>query len=257
MRQEWEKGCNFAYQSRFMPKASVSLLAALLTLCSCATQYDIAGNSSLDDVDGHMLYLRVAGSGMDSGECSIDSCKVVHGRFRFGGVVDSIVLAQVFVGNDAMLPVVIEDGELQISMGLAGPTVEGGQLNKRLYDFLKKLDRLQNELWEAENACIRAIRNDKSHFAEARERLKKRSAKLNRQIEEAEIDFVTDNFNNALGPGYYIMLCNRQLFPTMTEQLRRIADRAPRSFFSNPYINSYLQAAGYSPAKTRRRGAKR
>lgn len=137
MRQEWEKGCNFAYQSIFMPKASVSLLAALLTLCSCATQYDIAGNSSLDDVDGHMLYLRVAGSGMDRGECSIDSCKVVHGRFRFGGVVDSIVLAQVFVGNDAMLPVVIEDGELQISMGLAGPTVEGGQLNKRLYDFLK------------------------------------------------------------------------------------------------------------------------
>lgn len=230
---------------------------AILTLCSCAGQYDIAGSSSLEEVDGHMLYLRVTGDGIERQVCSIDSCQVVHGRFRFGGNVDSVVLAQICVGNEAMMPVVIEDGALEIKIDPMGQLVEGGQLNKRLYAYLHKRDRLENELWEAEQDCIRMLRHGKNMEPKAYSRLKKRASRLDEEITEAETQFVIDNFDNALGPGYFIMLCNQQIFPVMTEQLQFIADKAPSSFFLNPFIRNYLLMAGYDFKSSRPTRSKR
>lgn len=227
---------------KFSPLLHTLLL--LLTLCSCATQYDIAGNSSLDEVDGHMVYLRV-NNGMVGNAGSIDSCRVVHGRFRFGGAVDSVVMAQMYMGKDILMPIVIENGELQVTIDPMGQAVKGGALNKRLYDFLQKRDRLENEMWQAEHECIRALRSGRANLHEARAKLRVRTNKLARQIEEAESRFIAENYDNALGPGYYIMLCDQQIFPTMTEQLQRIADKAPMEFLMNPYINHYLHVAGY------------
>ncbi|MCQ2267195.1 MAG: DUF4369 domain-containing protein [Bacteroidaceae bacterium] len=221
------------------------LLSAAALLCGCATQYDIAGNSSIAEVDGHMLYLRVMGDGVERMSCSIDSCEVVHGRFSFGGEMDSVVMAQVYMGNELMMPIVLENGQLRVKLDPVGQTVEGGLLNKRLYNFLQKRDRLENQLWQAEQECIRALRSGKGNIVELHETLRRRAAKLNRQIEEAETRFVVDNYTNALGPGYYIMLCNQQIFPVMTEQLRHIADGAPDDFLNHPFINNYLRMAGY------------
>lgn len=244
--------------SMIMLRSLSLLLSAAALLCGCATQYDIAGNSSIAEVDGHMLYLRVAGDGVEQISCSIDSCKVVHGRFRFGGEMDSVVLAQVCLGNELMMPIVLENGSMQVSLDPVGQTVVGGELNKRLYNFLQKRDRLENQLWQAEQECIRALRSGKGNIVELHETLRRRAAKLNRQIEEAETRFVVDNYTNALGPGYYIMLCNQQIFPVMTEQLRRIADEAPDDFFHNPFINNYLHMAGYDfSQRPRRKPSKR
>lgn len=221
------------------------LLASAALLCGCGAQYDIAGNSSIAEVDGHMLYLRVAGDGVEQMNCPIDSCKVVHGRFRFGGEMDSVVLAQVFMGDELMMPIVIENGPLQVNLDPIGQTVVGGELNKRLYSFLQRRDRLENQLWQAEQECIRMLRSGKGDVVEAHETLRRRARKLNKQIEEAETRFVVDNYSNALGPGYYIMLCNQQIFPVMTKQLQHIADEAPDDFLLNPFIHNYLHMAGY------------
>lgn len=221
------------------------LISLILALTSCASQYDIAGRSTLDEVDGHMLYLCIAGDSVEHYICSIDSCQVEHGRFRFSGVVDSVVLAQVCIGKEMMLPIVLENGQLQMSINAVEQTVQGGQLNKRLYTFLQKRNRLENQLWQAEQECIRSMRMGNCSIKEAQERLRKRASRLNRQIEEAETQFVEDNYSNALGPGYFIMLCNQQIFPTMTEQLRQIVNNAPDAFFQNPYIINYLRMAGY------------
>ncbi len=228
-----------------MTKNIIHTITLLLTLCSCASQYDIAGKSSLEEVDGHMVYLRVVGGGDEVPICSIDSCRVVHGRFRFGGDIDSVVLAQVCVGKGLQMPIVLEREPVQISIDPIGQMVNGGQLNKRLYDFLQKRDRLENQLWQAEQECIRTLRTRRSSIVEAQEQLRKRAHKLNGQIEDAEVRFVADNYSNALGTGYFIMLCNQQIFPVMTEQLQRIVDKAPAAFIAHPYIRNYLIMADY------------
>lgn len=192
-----------------------------------------------------MTYLRVTGDGVDQPSCSIDSCRVVHGRFNFGGEMDSVVLAQVYLSNAMMVPVVLEKEPLLINIDPVGQEVRGGRLNERLYKFLQKRDRLENQLWQAEQECIKKLRNNKEDILSAHEELRKRSLKLNQQIEEAETRFVVDNYTNALGPGYFIMLCNQQIFPAMTKQLETIADGAPAEFLCHPYIHNYLIMAGY------------
>lgn len=229
----------------------VITLSSLLALTSCVGQYDIAGRSTLEDADGHMLYLRVSNNSADLATCEIDSCEIVHGRFSFGGDVDSVVMAQLCMGNEIMMPIVLENGQLRISIDPVGQVVQGGQLNRRLYDFLKKRDRMENELWQVEQECIRMMRKG-ANIADVHERMVKRTHRLNAQIEEAETRFVEENYNNALGPGYFIMLCNQQIFPVMTGQLQRIADGAPPSFLDHPFIANYLHMAGYNFNRPRR-----
>ena len=73
-------------------------LLLLLGLSACSSQYNIDGNSSLACLDGKKLYLRVPKTkGQSANGVNIDSCVVVHGRFSFGGTIDSIALAEIYV----------------------------------------------------------------------------------------------------------------------------------------------------------------
>ena len=96
----------------------------LLSLCglstSCTEQYNIAGSSSVPCLDGRMLYLRV-----NPDSCfretaitsvCVDSCKVVHGRFSFEGNVDSATMAMLYTGTDCVMPLVLENGNLNIQV---------------------------------------------------------------------------------------------------------------------------------------------
>ena len=100
------------------------LLISSLFLTSCTEQYNIAGNSTVPVLDGRMLYLKVTPNGVTSE--NIDSCKVIHGRFNFFGAVDSIVLAQVCMENENVMPIVLENGNLTISVDNLGQRVSGG-----------------------------------------------------------------------------------------------------------------------------------
>ena len=65
----------------------------------------VKGSSSLDELEGKMLTLKVY---VDGEMRSIDSTRVVHGRFSFGGGMDSTMLANVFWGNVSLMPIVLE-----------------------------------------------------------------------------------------------------------------------------------------------------
>lgn len=119
------------------------ILSSLLLLTSCANQYSIAGNSSVPCLDGRMLYLRVSPQNDDKLNASnfvcLDSCKVIHGRFNFDGSMDSVVLAMLYTDNQCVMPVVIENGSLDIQVDNVAQRVTGGPLNDRLYGFFKSV----------------------------------------------------------------------------------------------------------------------
>ena len=78
-----------------------------------------------------MLTLKVY---VDGEMRSIDSTRVVHGRFSFGGSMDSTMLANVFWGNLSLMPIVLEEGEVDLRISetqqsalVAGPTVTTGR----------------------------------------------------------------------------------------------------------------------------------
>lgn len=223
-------------------------LLLLLGLSACSSQYNIDGNSSLACLDGKKLYLRVPKTkGQSANGVNIDSCVVVHGRFSFGGTIDSIALAEIYVGDQHLMPVVLEGGQLLLQVDNYAQTITGGPLNDRLSDFMTQRARFDNELWELDRTANRLLYNGKT-MAQVIALLEPRRHDLLQRIELLENAFILDNVNNVLGEGYFLMLTEQQPFPVMTKQLLTIIEQAPASFRRHPLIHRYLLAAGYVPA---------
>lgn len=220
----------------------------LIGLTACSSQYNIDGNSSLACLDGKKLYLRVPNTkGEAAKNVNLDSCVVVHGRFSFGGRIDSIAMAEIYVGDQHLMPVVLEGGQLLLQVDNYAQTVTGGPLNDRLTEFMTQRARFDNELWELDRMANHMIFNGKTMASVVETLEPKRRALLNK-IEKLEIKFVLENANNVLGEGYFLMLTEQQPFPVMTKQLQEIVEKAPASFRKTPSVRNYLLAAGYLPS---------
>lgn len=230
------------------------ILSSLLLLTSCAEQYNIAGNSTLPCLDGKVLYLRVSN---DDGQkqqhkknsvqqetvmICLDSCKVIHGQFRFEGDVDSAMMAMLYTGNDCVMPLVLESGKLNIQVDKATQRVSGSPLNEKLYSFFKKRTRLDREMWELQQATMRMMREGCSPV-EIQRKMGKKTKQLAQRTEELETKFVMDNYNNVLGPGYFRLLCSQFPSPIMTDQIRCILKSAPTQFLNDPFVRCYMQQA--------------
>lgn len=58
-----------------------------------------------------------------------------------------------------------------------------------------------------------------------------------------ETSFIISNYDNVLGPGIFIMLCNQYQYPILTDQMKYILKKAPSSFTNHPYIKEYVKIA--------------
>ena len=63
-----------------------------------------------------------------------------------------------YTDNQCVMPVVIENGSLDIQVDNVAQRVTGGPLNDRLYGFFKKRNRIDNEMWELQQKSIRMMR---------------------------------------------------------------------------------------------------
>ncbi len=220
-------------------KIHLCLLAVLLSATSCAEQYNIAGNSSVNSFDGRMLYLQVASGG---NMYRIDSCEVVHGCFNFIGIVDSTVMGEICMDNESLMPLVIENGNLSIRVDNLGQHVSGGPLNDRLYGFLKQKERLDNEYMELSYQEMRMMMEGVPPSVIAAN-LRPQAESLSRKIEELETQFIINNYDNVLGPGVFMLICNQYRYPVMTEQIKTIMKNAPKRFKNHPYVKRYITVA--------------
>lgn len=195
-----------------------------------------------------MLYLRVSDDGRFQERCEffpsvdLDSCKVVHGRFNFAGAVDTVRMAMLYTGNECVMPLIIEHGDFSIQVDNARQCVSGSPLNDKLYSFFKKRNRYDNELWELQQKAIRMMREGSSP-EEIDRKIGKKAARLARDTEELETKFVKENYENVLGPGFFMLLCSQYPSPVLTGQIQTILQDAPPSFLNHPYVSRYVSRA--------------
>ena len=105
-----------------------------------------------------MLYLKVL---KDNEFKSLDSCDVVHGQFRFSGTFDSVCMANIFMDEESILPLVLEDGDITIKLNTTQQTVSGTPLNDELFKFFSKYSQLNNQKAELLHTHDRAIMDGK------------------------------------------------------------------------------------------------
>ena len=230
-------------------------LSSLLLCAACSQQYNIDGNSTVRCLDGHKLYLRVttdddAHASLVSSVC-VDSCEIIHGRFSFQGEVDSARMALLFTERNCVMPLVLENGNLSIEVDNLRQRVTGGPLNDKLYAFFKKRNRLDNELWELQQKSIRMMREGRSP-EEIDRKVGRKAEKLMSRTEELETSFVRDNYDNVLGPGFFMLLCSQYPTPIMTRQIQTIVDGAPSHFMHHPFVRRYVREARYRTVTKRK-----
>ena len=222
-----------------MNKIVYALLAVLALTTSCAGSYDIAGTSNVNTLDGRMLYLKIL---KDNAFKSIDSCDVVHGQFHFQGKLDSAKMANIFVDDEPVLPLVLESGEISVKLDDAQQSVSGTPLNEKLFGFFKKYQQIQNQQRELVHRHDQAIM-DGSDMNVVVSELNAESVKLSEQEDKLVTTFVTDNFDNILGPGVFFLVTMGNQYPALSPWIEDIMSKATDHFKNDPYVKDYYQKA--------------
>lgn len=241
--------------AKYIMNKIVCTITALLSLTSCAGSYDIEGTSNVSDLDGQKLYLKVA---KDGSLKNLDSCDVVHGRFSFSGKVDSAHVARIFMDSkDLSQPVVIEQGTINIRLDNTQQKISGTPLNDKLNKFWNRFMQIRNQYADIDHEQSAAIMNGQDE-ATANIRLTKKALRVFEQGDKLFTKFVTENFDNVLGPwGFFTRIqydttpdaypswLNDYLYATALDGLpswiEYIMANAPESFKNDPEVKQFYQ----------------
>jgi len=202
----------------------------------------VEGSSNVDELEGRMLTLKVY---VDGEMQSIDSTRVVHGRFSFVGGMDSTMLANVFLGDLSIMPIVLEAGEVKLQINEAQQSATGTPLNDTLSGFIlhkTQLDARMAELPHLESQMIM----DGTDYDEIMFELRKMSRQIADENDKLVTRFIRDNYNNVLGPGIFMILTSSLPYPILTPQIEEIILSAPPYFLGHPYVKKYIEEAKQS-----------
>ena len=152
--------------------------------------------------------------------------------------------------RDGGIPIVIERGDIKVSIDKTGNKVSGTPLNEKLYDYIDKhiqLENLRMELGHKEAQMIfegideRTI--SKKLMAEEDELLVRKDS--------LETAFILGNMDNVLGPCAFQMLTINYPYPQLTPQIEEIMGKATDKFKNDPYVKEYYSKAKEIMARLR------
>ena len=212
------------------------MLCIVALFSSCSKKYKIEGVSSVSLLDGKMLFIKVL-SGNEL--VKIDSAEVVHGFFNMKGNIDSTMFGSLYMDEECIMPLVIEGGKIDIQIDNARINVAGTPLNDSFYEFITKKTSLDDRAYEVERLESRMIMDGLDLQTIQREIEGKRCV-ISEEMNDLAKTFIQKNYDNVLGTGVFIMLCNSMPYPVLTPMMREVVDAAPSTFLNHPIVKELL-----------------
>ena len=219
--------------------------ATMALMASCANSYNVQGSSSISSLDGSKLYLKAV---KNNELKSIDSCDIVHGQFHFSGILDTVRMANLFMDDQSLMPVVLEEGEIVIKIDNAAQSVGGTPLNDKLYKFIDKHKQLDNRMSELSHKQSHMMLEGVDELT-INEKLNAEAEKIAAEEDKLVTSFIVENFDNVLGPGVFMMITSGFNVPVLTPQIEDIMSKATEKFKNDPYVKEYYQVASENMAK--------
>lgn len=215
------------------------VLLFITTLTSCGKRFKIDGVTSVSRLDGKMLFVKVV-----SGDqlVNIDSAEVIHGYFQMEGKVDSVVLASLYMDDECIMPLVLEEGNINIEINNVGISVKGTPLNDSFNKFIEDKTTIDDKACEVEREESRMIM-DGVDVNTVQEEIEKQRSNVINQMDNLIKTFIQNNYENVLGPGVFIMIGNSLPYPFLTPLMEEIVNEAPETFKNNYLIKNYLVLA--------------
>lgn len=215
------------------------LLFLLVLFASCSRKYKIEGTSSVTSLDGKMLFLK---SLRDGQWVAVDSAEVVHGRFKMKGRVDSVMMVTLYMDDEGIMPLVLEDGKIDVSISNTQLTAKGTFLNNQLYEFIDKRNALEIKMDELDRKEARMVLEG-ARLDDVHDELMKEGEALAKEMHDYVKQFIIDNYENVLGPNVFMMMCSTLPYPIMTPQIEDIMRTAPQVFKENKLVKDFLYKA--------------
>lgn len=225
-------------KTEFMNKVLYAFVT-ILSFTSCVSSFNIQGTSNVSTLDGRKLYLKVL---KNNDFKKLDSCDVVHGQFNFAGSVDSVRMATIFMDDESVMPVVLEGGDINIKMDNTQQLVSGTPLNDKLFKFFNKYNQLKNQQSELVHKHDQAIM-DGLNMDVVNQQLSADAESIEKQIDNLVTTFITENFDNVLGPGVFFMVTINDRYPELSPWIEDIMSKATDTFKNDPYVKDYYQKA--------------
>ena len=219
--------------------------ATMALMASCAKSYNVQGSSSISSLDGSKLYLKAV---KNNELKSIDSCDIVHGQFHFSGILDTVRMANLFMDDQSLMPVVLEEGEIVIKIDNAAQSVGGTPLNDKLYKFIDKHKQLDNRMSELSHKQSQMMLEGVDELT-INEKLNAEAEKIAAEEDKLVTSFIVENFDNVLGRGVFMMITSGFNVPVLTPQIEDIMSKATEKFKNDPYVKEYYQVASDNMAK--------
>ena len=215
------------------------LMLLLVLFASCSRKYKVEGVSSVTSLDGKMLYLKTLRDGQ---WIAIDSAEVVHGLFSTSGPSDSVMMVTLYMNDEAIMPLVLENGKIEVSISNSQLTAKGTTLNNALYEFIEKRNSLELKIEELEKKEARMVL-DGAALDDIHEQLTQEGEALVKEMNDYIKEFISTNYENVLGPSVFMMMCSTLPYPIMTPQIEDIIRTAPQTFKSSPLVREFLDKA--------------
>ena len=208
-------------------------------LASCSNSFSIQGSSDVQNLDGRKLYLKAL-----KGEelKNIDSCDVIHAQFSFKGNLDTVKVGTLFIEDESVMPIVLEDGEIIIQFNTAKQTCTGTPLNDSLASFIEKYNQITNQIADLGHQQSRAIM-DGEDMDIVNAELSKKAAVLDSECDKIVTSFIEDNFDNILGPYVFQMVTSAMEIPMTNAWIDALMTKATPKFKNNPYVKEFMEAA--------------
>lgn len=232
---EWEK-----VKRRIGGKSLMFVALFPLLGTSCASQqYNVTGTTNVSSLEGNTLYLKTFS---ENSLNNLDSCTVQHGRISFTGTLDSTQLVLVFMNDAIEMPMVLEEGVINLTIDEYKRNVTGSPLNDTLYNFIRIKNKLDNEmdaLLKLESKLIidGVDEEEREHI------LYSKTQSLIEANDKLVTSFIIRNSDNVLGPAVFMFMTSALPFPQLDPQIEEIMFRAKPYFKNNPYVKSYIEAA--------------
>lgn len=224
-------------------KKIIYFLCAAAALASCSSSYKIQGTSDVQNLDGHMMYIKA----LQGNELkSIDSCDVLHGKFAFRGNIDTVKVGTLFINNEGVMPIVLEEGDITIKFNTAKQTCTGTFLNDKLNDFIEQYNQITSQIGDLSHQEAQAMMDGKDMNVVYRE-LQKKSNSLREEADSLITSFIEQNFDNVLGPFVFRMATDTEV-PMTNAWIDALMLKATDSFKNDRYVKEFMEAANHNQA---------
>ena len=217
----------------------LSFIFLFISSVSCVPTYEISGSSSVNSLDGKMLYLKTI---RDGEIVKIDSAEVVHGLFSMKGKTDSVVMATLYMDEVCIMPIVLEDGQISITIGDMDLKVVGTPLNEALYEFIHTRNEFEVDIRKLEKEETQMVLNG-ANYNDIHPSFVAKSDSLVKEMHKYVKNFIADNYETVLGTNIFLMLCTSLPYPVMTPEIEDIIKDAPHSFTNDTRVKEFLSKA--------------